>query len=59
MKKCRCCGVEIVNGENGCMMAGDVCFDCKPWNMSMIPARRRTENGIDWEGMILARQEVY
>ena len=29
MKKCRCCGVEIVNGVNGCQLTGDICFPCR------------------------------
>lgn len=62
MKKCRYCGREIINGENGCMLAGDVCFSCKPWNMKTVPAARA---GYDdaaadyWEGQILSRQDQY
>ena len=36
MKICKLCGVEIINGENGCTMAGDICFKCKPWKMDKI-----------------------
>ena len=28
MKTCRKCGCEIVNGQNGCQLLGDICFDC-------------------------------
>ena len=62
MKTCRKCGCRIVNGVNGCTMAGDVCFTCRPWNMKTVPAARA---GYDdaaadyWEGLILARQEAY
>ena len=50
MKICRECGTEIVDGENGCTMAGDVCFKCKPWNMKFVPATNwgyPTEEDID------------
>ena len=62
VKVCRFCGCKIVDGENGCTMAGDVCFTCRPWNMKTIPAARA---GYDdaaadyWEGQILARQDQY
>lgn len=59
MKICRICGAEIVNGVNGCTMAGNVCFNCKPWNMKLIPAAKYIDGGAAdfWEGQILARQE--
>lgn len=28
MKVCRVCGVEIINGENGCQLMGDICYKC-------------------------------
>jgi hypothetical protein len=28
MKICKQCGNEITNGINGCMLMGDICFDC-------------------------------
>lgn len=58
MKFCKICGAEIVNGANGCAMAGNVCFSCKPWNMNRIaPARRTFEWVTDYENAILARQK--
>ena len=61
MKICKICGREIVNGVNGCAMAGDVCFDCKPWRMKLIPATRWGDDGVAeyWEGQILSRQENF
>ena len=62
MKKCRKCGCEIVNGVNGCTMAGDICFSCKPWNMSrIVPASVPYDDGAAdyWEEQILTRQEDY
>jgi len=38
MKICEVCGAEIINGENGCTMAGNICFKCKPWKMKTVPA---------------------
>lgn len=62
MKKCKCCGVEIVNGENGCAMAGNVCFQCRPWNMNKIaPARNHFANNSPadhFELAILTRQDA-
>lgn len=58
MKICRQCGVEIINGENGCAMAGDICFTCKPWNMRKIAPSRRIEITGDYEAAILERQEA-
>lgn len=56
VKRCRLCGDEIVNGVNGCSLAGDICFSCRPWNVKTIPARR-ADAGADYENMILAQQE--
>ena len=44
MKICEICGDEIINGENGCMMAGNICFKCKPWKMKLVPARNWWSN---------------
>lgn len=67
MKTCRKCGCRIVNGVNGCTMAGDVCFTCKPWNMRPVPSWQSSilYGGIGgdgdaadyWENAILARQD--
>lgn len=45
MKFCEKCGVEIINGVNGCQFTGYKCFDCfeRP-DYSRAPARR----GADW-----------
>lgn len=31
MKICEKCGVEIINGVNGCMMMGNICDKCGDW----------------------------
>lgn len=69
MKRCRYCNCEIINGENGCTMAGDVCFSCKPWHVLPVPSWQSSiiDGGLCgdgdaadyWEGLILARQEAY
>ena len=33
MKFCEKCGERIIDGLNGCTMAGNICFSCRPWNM--------------------------
>ena len=62
MKICRECGKIIINGINGCMLAGDICFDCKPERFDLAPARQ-AEPTFDemcyWENRILERQEQY
>lgn len=40
MKTCKKCGKEIINGVNGCMLAGDICFDCQPWDMKPAKSPR-------------------
>ena len=40
MKTCKKCGKEIINGVNGCMLAGDICFDCQPWDMKPTKSPR-------------------
>lgn len=61
MKICKQCGAEIINGVNGCVMAGDVCFSCRPWNIKPICSTRSAWDyaGGDYEDAILARQEAY
>lgn len=69
MKRCRYCNCEIINGENGCMLAGDVCFSCKPWHVLPVPSWQKTvlDGGCGgsydaadyWEGQILDRQDRY
>ena len=58
VKRCRRCGAEIVNGVNGCSLAGDVCFSCRPWNMRPVPVKRPEPSG-DYESKILMMQEAY
>ena len=69
MKTCRKCGCKIVDGVNGCTMAGDVCFTCKPWNYRPVPSWQSSiiDGGCGsdgdaadyWEGQILDRQDRY
>lgn len=52
MKKCRVCGAEIINGQNGCMMLGDICFDCHG-GPPVYPSPRRIDypeapDYLDW-----------
>lgn len=35
-RKCEKCGMYIVDGLNGCTMAGSICFSCRPWNMRAV-----------------------
>ena len=50
-KVCKICGVEIINGENGCAMAGDVCFSCKPVRFDLAPPTRNDFGGMSWDAM--------
>lgn len=52
MKTCRKCGVEIVNGQNGCQLLGDICFDCNGGH-PVYPAPRKIDypeemDYLDW-----------
>ena len=49
MKICRNCGVEIINGQNGCQLMGDICFTCggAP-NYNNCPPRR-LYNEMTWD----------
>jgi hypothetical protein len=40
-RKCEKCGTPIIDGLNGCTMAGKICFSCRPWNMR-TPSRYAT-----------------
>lgn len=51
MKKCIRCGVEIVNGQNGCQLL-DVCFCCNGGH-PVYPAPRKIDypesvDYLDW-----------
>lgn len=51
MKKCIKCGVEIVNGQNGCQLL-DVCFCCNGGH-PVYPAHRKIDypeemDYLDW-----------
>jgi len=61
MKVCRVCGVEIVNGQNGCQIMGDICFDCggRP-DYSKLPKLEpvsTVEEADFWEAMCLSMGE--
>lgn len=30
MKVCKVCGCKIFNGVNGCVLSGNICFECNP-----------------------------
>ena len=62
MKKCRVCGVEIINGKNGCQITGDICFDCRggPPDYSNLPKVESVstwEEADYWESMCLSMGE--
>jgi len=46
MKCCSKCGVEIINGENGCALM-DICFDCNGGYPKYAPATKRGLLGND------------
>ena len=61
MKVCRVCGVEIINGQNGCQIMGDICFDCggRP-DYSKLPKLEpvsTVEEADFWEAMCLSMGE--
>lgn len=58
MKTCKKCGAIIINGVNGCSLAEDVCFSCRPWNIYPVPVKREEPSG-DYENKILMMQEAY
>ena len=62
MKVCRVCGVEIINGRNGCQITGDICFDCRggPPDYSNLPKVEPVstlEEADYWESMCLSMGE--
>ena len=52
MKTCDKCGIEITNGKNGCMLLGNICFDCNGGLpiYHNVPARFVDDN--DYESLI-------
>lgn len=58
MKTCEKCGAIIINGVNGCSLAGDLCFTCQPWKIRPVPVKRPEPSG-DYESKILMMQEAY
>lgn len=50
MKVCDKCGIEIINGVNGCMLTGNVCFTCRggaPRYYDKLAAPTYTDEMID------------
>lgn len=62
MKVCRECGVEIINGINGCQITGDICFKCRGGfpDYSKLPKVEPVstwEEADYWESMCLSMGE--
>ena len=57
MKICDKCGIEIINGVNGCMLNGDICDNCsgfKP-DFKIVPGSKHNYecyNSNDYDNYI-------
>ena len=52
MKTCQKCGIEIINGKNGCMFLGNICFDCNGGLPNYPKSATMFQDNNDYESLI-------